>query len=214
MTQLSDIREMWKIQEDLLQQYRGMAITMLGLIAAALMVLISLFVSSWTRVEGVILRLFSPGMPELSDAFILVTFIIYAVLLFLGWQGNVRFKGICATRAKHVTFFQNLHIAEEAGKLQDICAAANTPYPIMHITLLRHIDGLKTPLSFEAPFKKKDMQKFHDIILQTGQKTEDDRIRHDRTRGFLKSWIFTVYNVFFSLATIQLLISVIHAATG
>lgn len=214
VTRLADIREMWKIQEDLLQQYRGKAITMLGLIAAALMVLISLLISSWDEVEGVFLQLFCQGNLEMIDAFIFITLVIYAVLLFLGWQGNRKFKGICLARQKYVTFFQNLLIAEESGKLKDICSALAIPYPVKQNTILRHLESIKPPLSFERRIDRQNLARFIDTILQSGEKNQDDRVRHGATRNFLKSWIFSVYNFFFFLSTVQFFIVVLHALSA
>lgn len=197
MDRKADIQFLWNIQEGLLQQYRIMAITLLGLIAAGILVLISFLLgddaaSNWRT-------------DEFGTTVILL--LMFGTLWFLGIVGTHQFRRIILERSHIVTFFQNMLIAAESGKLDDIVARSGVPEKIPFMFIFRRIQSRGVhpiPLPLEACISF-DVDLFIREISLEKEFVGDWRLRHHKTRAFLSSFIFAVFYVFYALSGLILL---------
>jgi predicted exporter len=110
-----DIYQMWSIQESLLQQYRGLAITLMGLIAAGILVAMSRLSDGWDQLSGLLPAILA-GEATLRALADLAIFAMMVTLLVLGIRAGIFFRKITGQRARFVTFYQNLLLAEENGQ--------------------------------------------------------------------------------------------------
>lgn len=205
-----DIYQMWSIQESLLQQYRGMAITLMGLIAAGILVAMSRLADAWDNLGGAVPALMK-GQPDLRVFADLAIFAMMLTLLLLGVRAGIYFKRITRQRARFVTFYQNLLLAEESGQLQTIATRHGIPYPVDLLGALRRISNTGfTPLSFEKHIDSAGFAAFENEILQTGAANARPEIRHSMARKFLSDSIYSVFNWFFFFCGIHALITILH----
>src|SRR5690606_28334429 len=107
----TEIYNLWKTQEDLLQQYRSMALTFQGLTSAGLLVLMTTFDSSWESYRGLLLEL-APTKTILIFSFV-IKCIMYLILLTLGWRSTTNFLNITEARGWNVSLLQNLLLMVE-----------------------------------------------------------------------------------------------------
>jgi hypothetical protein len=199
---LSNLLSMWTIQESLLQQYRSMAITLLGLLSAGILVIIANFIDNWDKIGGI----FYGDKPKLSIIVTILAIILYVILLVLGITGTMKFKSITTQRAIFVTFYQNLTIAFEANTLRAIAERHSIPYPppILHLQrLIIERKGIE-PLRYEMDLRK-NAEGFIAEILEKGGRNEDWRIRHYTVRNFLSGFIYSVFTAFFIISSLIVL---------
>lgn len=205
-----DIYQMWSIQESLLQQYRGMAITLMGLIAAGILVAMSRLSDAWNTLDGRIPFLLK-GSADLRVIADLAIFAMMLTLLLLGIRAARYFKRITRQRAMYVTFYQNLLLAEENGKLQLIAARHGIPYPIDLLGALRRMSNDRfTPLTFERHLDTAKFISFQHEIMQSDGANSRQEVRHNLARKFLSDSIYSVFNWFFFFCVIHALITLLH----
>jgi hypothetical protein len=211
MEMRDQIVEMWTIQEGLLQQYRAMAITLLGLISAGILVAISQLADSWNAMDGALPKLFAGGGQFVMWAE-LVIYAMFLTLLGLGIFTSRRFRKLAEERGRYVTFFQNLLVAEEAGKLAGICDRSGLDYPLRIMHVFRNISAAPgyRPMSFETPLPAQVITAFRNEIMQLGGANENPDIRHHATRKFLSYWIYFVFDVFFGFAGLFAGLAIFH----
>ncbi len=218
----SEIYTMWNIQESLLQQYRGMAITLLGLISAGQLVAISHLSNQWDAMSCAGEQFFT-GAPPIRFLADLSIWVMLCVLLGFGIWASVHFKRTTNRRASYVTFFQNALIAEENDALRDIVETHGLRYPVRLLTIFRRLSNTNfSRMSFEPDLDPAAVQALLDEIMQKGAgriPTEYDypvpRERHDLTRRFLKSAIYSVFIFFFCVAgffALMSLLNMLHCA--
>lgn len=101
-------------QEDLLQSYRNMAVTLQGLVAAILLVLMTMIDQSWSEH----MDYFRMGGHETSDLVATITkMIAYVIILALGVNASRSFMKITRHRGLNVSFLQTLIALDESGAL-------------------------------------------------------------------------------------------------
>jgi len=204
----NDIYQMWSIQEGLLQQYRGMAITLMGLISAGILVAISHISANWATLDGI---LADPEKYSLRAATDGVIYLMLVTLLVLGWRARRYFRNITRQRGQIVTFYQNLLLAEENGVLETIAGRHGIPYPVELLGVLRRISNPNfRPLTFEKHIAPENFVAFEYDIAQTDTANEDPNTRHDDARKFLSSALFNVFLCFFSLTGLYAALTIIH----
>lgn len=205
-----DIYLMWSIQESLLQQYRVMAITLMGLIAAGILVAMSRLSDAWVDLEGSITELWQDNL-DLRNLADLTIFAMLLTLLLLGVRAGLFFHKITRERAGFVTFYQNLLLAEEAGQLEVIAARHGVQYPVELLGVLRRLSNRRfTPLSFERHIHTHKFDDFRNEILQIETANSRPEIRHNVARNFLSDSIFFVFYCFFFFCGIHALITLVH----
>ena len=101
----------------------------------------------------------------------------------------------------HVTFFQNLIIAEESGALPDIAQRHGVPYPLPTLSLHRRLSPGFRPMSFETA-SLQGFDSFRQEVLQVGSANANEQTRHNLARGFLSRILYTVFRVFFVLTAL------------
>jgi hypothetical protein len=199
MDRKSELYALWQIEEGLLQQYRSMAITLLGLIAAGLLVIIAYIMQTFSQFSYVHDQFFGQA----------VVIFIYSTLLFLGIYGNWNFQNICEQRSAIVTFFQNLIIAEENDALDKILDKHKIEKKIPFISIRRRINS---PESIPLPFEYQAGGNLSEFIIEMRQSRSllgQSYLRHARARYFLSTFIYRVYSVFFFFCLIMLLVFVL-----
>ena len=197
MRRRAELFSFWQIQENLLQNYRVMAITLLGLISAGILVIITYFLQNRLQIT------YLKDVNKLD----FVLLLLFLTLLILGITGTNRFKKITSDRASIVTFFQNLLLAEEAGKLSDILKRFNLPEDIKSLHLHRKITQKANALPFEYEYDgDSDIEGFTREISLRGSELGQTFNRHHMTRKFLSEFIYDVFYAFYVFASIIFLI--------
>ena len=191
MNRRTELFSFWQLQENLLQNYRVMAITLLGLISAGILVIITYFLQNRLEITYV----------EDVYRLDLVLLLLFMTLLVLGITGTNRFKKITRDRAFIVTFFQNLLLAEEAGKLSDILKKYNLPQDIKSLHLHRMITQKAKTLPFQYEYDG-DMEGFTRTMSLRYSELGQSFNRHHMTRKFLSDFIYEVFYAFYIFALI------------
>lgn len=199
---------MWSIQEGLLQQYRSMAVSLMGLISAGLLVTISHISGNWLNYESIMLKPPTDWLKQLSDLTILA---MLAALLILGFSASSSFIKVTRKRGEFVTFYQNLLLAEDSSQLEKICVGNNIPYPVDPIILLRRFSNPQMEsFAFERKIAAADFNSFCHRVNEIGGRNEDPLVRHNAARSFLSKILFRVFNVFFGLCSTYGMFVVAH----
>lgn len=202
LSRRDDIKYFWNIQEGLLQQYRIMAITLLGLLAAGILVLVSFLLSEGAATSWAQDRYFET----------LILLIMFFTLWLLGIVGTHNFRLIILERSRMVTFFQNMLIADESGKLDDIIAKSGAPKKLPLMYVCRRIGShrlrpamlpLEAGIDFNADLFVNELYLENEVV-------NNWRLRHHKTRPFLSKFIFIVFYLFFVLSGLILLIQFIQ----
>ena len=203
---------MWSIQESLLQQYRAMAVSLMGLISAGILVAVSFISSNWMNYDGLLAgkqSISASNFPKVATE--LVLFIMLVALIYLGFSASISFRKITKQRAEIITFFQNLILAEDSGNLEKLCDLHNLPYPVDPLILLRHRSNQKmVTLEFERFISKGNFRSFETSVNSTGSPNQDQKVRHSIARSFLATKLFKVFNIFFSLCALYTFFVLIH----
>ena len=193
MDRRAELFSFWQLKENLLQSYRIMAISLLGLISAGILVIITYFLQN------------RRGITWAQDDYKLdlVLLLLFLTLLVLGAAGTNRFKKITSDRASIVTFFQNLLLAEEAGKLSYILKKHHLPEDIKSLHLHRKITQKANILPFEFDYDgKSNMDGFTREMSLRGSELGQSFKRHHMTRKFLSEFIYDVFYAFYIFASI------------
>lgn len=202
---------MWALQEGLLQQYRAMAISLMGLISAGILVSVSFISGNWEN-YGELPVYFDKDFPKIVTDLVILMMLI--ALIYLGFSTSISFRRITLQRGQIVTFVQNLLLAEDSGQLETLCYSYKIPYPIDPIVFLRRQSNSKMePLAFERELNSEGFNSFLARLLETGGRNSDPETQHNMARNFLSTALFRVFNVFFSLCAIYALFVIIHIFT-
>src|SRR5690625_1449457 len=189
----NEILQMWHMQDSLLQQYRVMAITLLGLISAGVLVLIS----------GLINEATGYGNTEIPYVYLSIIKILYVILLYLGIRGTLSFKKICKAREETVYFFANLQIMAESGVLSDRMRELGIEAPLPIFTILRE-RSVKLNQGKKSSSESTTIQNLIDIC------EADSRIRKGKTRKFLSSFLFIVFHLFFLVSSLFFIVYLVR----
>lgn len=204
-----EIYSMWAIQENLLQQYRIIAVTLMGLISAGILVAVSQVRETLDKFENLFDRFPAFDRFDFSSVIVLTLLI---TLLILGTITSWKMRNLTNKRGRIVTFYQNLLIAEECEILQVIAERHEIAYPVELLRLHRKFVNIKSmPLSFEPGTKNENVSRFINEIMQIGGHNEFDKERHDSAREFLKNHIYFVFNIFFFITACFVLLTLLAA---
>lgn len=180
----TEIYTMWQIQENLLQQYRSMAITLFSLMLACILVFLSYFYDH----HGDISLFRDPHYINAMGLMLIVSMHI------MGIWGLISFKIICDQRARFVTFFQNLLLAAESGNLKKIIEKHKIENELCLMSIFRNIDRVSIPMPYESGNKYKDF--ISEILIFNSMRSAPKR-RHYAARDFISKYFFRLFYILF-----------------
>lgn len=209
-----EIYQLWKIQEDLLQNYRIIAITLMGLVSAGCLVLMSNLDTSWPKYSGILYKAYTtPGYRPLFVVSMSIKIFLLISLWWLGWKGTQYFKKITDNRALYVTVFQDLLVMYENGELDAVLAEHNIeesehgPPLFMIVRAWTGPSGRHNILTGKEEEIDERLTSFINVMKKNARNPN----RHDLTRNYLKGAIYRVYNVFWFFLSLYIVIFLLHA---